>query len=32
VEPVNFMDQQHFDENEESDSDNSDWDFPYGRR
>ena len=32
VEPVNFMDQQHFDDNEESNSDNSDRDFPCGRR
>jgi len=28
VEPVNFMDQRHFDDNEESDSGNSDQDFP----
>jgi len=32
VEPVNFMDRQYFDDDEESDSDNSDQDFPYGRR
>ena len=32
VEPVNFMDQRYFDDNEESDSNNSDWDFPCGRR
>jgi len=32
MEPVNFMDQRHFDNIEESDSDNSDRDFPCGRR
>jgi len=32
VEPVNFMDQLCFDDNKESDSGNSDQDFPYGRR
>jgi len=32
IEPVNFMDQRYFDDNEESDSGNSDRDFPYGRR
>jgi len=31
IEPVNFMDQRYFDDNEESDS-GSDRDFPYGRR
>jgi len=32
VEPVNFMDRQCFNDDEESDSDNSDRDFPYGHR
>jgi len=32
VELVNFMDQQCFDDNKESDSNNSDRDFPHGRR
>jgi len=32
MEPVNFMDQQHFDDIEESDGDNSDRDFSCGRR
>jgi len=32
IESVNFMDRQHFDDNEEPDSGNSDQDFPYGHR
>jgi len=32
TEPINFMDRQYFDDDEESDSGNSDQDFPYGCR
>jgi len=32
TEPINFMDRPCFDDDEESDSGNSDQDFPYGRR
>jgi len=32
TEPINFMDRQYFDDDEESDSGNSDQDFPQGRR